>query len=214
MHSVHNFLLHTEIESIPLAEIGQWALTAYKEGFEHILDENNWDSPLYAVTSRGDVVEVFGHDPDARHASREATAVSIGSRWEWARKLATECVATDMRLFGVSDVSIRSPVDHRPPHGENELLRYTADELIGKICTHIPTRLSTAYTAACGRSPQPSIAGHERRALAAQYEAFMRCDTPPFTPTGYGMTPYTYRAHDLTYESEGGNVILFVDIHT
>lgn len=137
------------------------------------------------------------------------------NRWQAVWRFALQCVAVDFRLFGATPWTI----GNRGNAGNEKISELTFNELLSEIYRQIPSSLSELYSslqdnpASLGTIPDEfSTAEHDRRKRALMFEALRDSNHVPFTRWRI-VTPYEYRAFDLTLGEEP-NAILITDIHT
>jgi hypothetical protein len=172
-----------------------------------------------------------------RSLGKFAPSTLTSRRWDWAMRLGLDCVVCDLGVFELPRFDVQAllgepPKALRSEQGALALLELPASEeerlnalSFGDLLAHVHEtacqRLSTEYAhvhATQGRRRKPGdhdawLRDYRRRRLARGYEILRACEsTPPFTDDS-GVTPYEYRAFDLT-ETEVADAILITDIHT
>lgn len=207
-HSNYAFLLYFDAEvlmSTSKEKIERISKT-FEDRFGLRLDSNNWFAHLAAFFKDGTFCVWPGKEP-GRFAR-----VPKEKRWDEVMRYVIQCIAFDFNLYGT-----RAIENGGERNSENQqIYTATSERLVYDICRRIPKRLAKIYEALGEESDFPYdyawLEEASRRKTVLMYEAFRRSVHPPFTEW-LAVTPYEYRAFDLTYGMEA-NTILISDIHT
>jgi hypothetical protein len=182
----------------------------FSDRFDSRLDENNWFHHLAAFFKDGSYLMWPSSEPGV------FSEIPVESRWEAVRRYALQCVAVDFRLFGATPWTLG---DHGN-EGNRKIDEITFDDLLSEIYNQVPVSLSEQYSSLQGKPaclttiPGDSWAKeYDRRKLVLMFEALRNSDHVPFTKWSSVVSPYEYRAFDLTLGAEP-NAILITDIHT
>jgi hypothetical protein len=215
-HATYCFLINIsdpeatdqEIASDVVDTIAMWA--------ERHCDENNWYQEEAVVLANPDPARagrVVGFAPVPGYRNEMGARISLipqQDRWEWARLLSLQCVASNFELGGRSSYSF---LDDKP----EESFWNNFDDLKKQILDEMPPRLAALWARGAlendDNNRQNFLDAHHRNKWSREMGLFLgsiRWGTVPFATDG---TPYDYRAFDLTNGHEG-TAIVFVDIHT
>ena len=162
----------------------------------------------------GRALQLCGED-DWRGRSwlgEKLAAMPESERWEYARLLALQCAANDFELEGRPSFSLddKSP---DPDYFSN------FDALLAKVLELVPAKLSELWGkgALLHKTEEGErdnwMIRYRREKMSRHYSLLSRAVEYGHAPFADEGTPYDYRCFDLTRD-EGGNAILFVDIHT
>jgi hypothetical protein len=182
----------------------------FSHRFGSRLDENNWFHHRSIFFKDGTYLIWPNSSPGS------LVGIPDENRWQAVRRYALQCVAVDFRLFGAMIWTFGD----RGNAGNEKIDGLTFDDLLSEIYGQIPSSLSELYSSlqgkpAClGTIPDFSwiAAEYDRRKKVVMFEALRNSNHVPFTKWCI-VTPYEYRAFDLTLGEEP-NAILMTDIHT
>ena len=209
MHAIYTFLMELPIKRCA-KDLKQEAVSQFETQFVPLCDENNWYQEMALVTRTERVLQLCGNGDWRGRDSwySEIRKVDRGKRWNWAWKFALDCVSTEMELFDVPSIGIMPD----PNGGRKKMEEMSFDEVIRAIQEWIPKTLSRAYAEVKpGKKDKDRfLADYMRQKRSAVFEILNDCTKPPFASP---RSPYEYRAFTLC-ESEKGNAVMFVDIHT
>jgi hypothetical protein len=210
-HSCFSFLMALNADAF-LSDEGErreFIDSEFSDRFGSRLDENNWFHHLAVFFKDGSYLTWPDSEP------RRYADITEENRWQAVRRFALKCVAVDFRLFGASTWNFAD--SGNPGNAKIDVL--TFDDLLSGIYRQVPASLSKQYSSlqgkpAClGAMPGDSwMAEYDRRKRALMFEALRNSNHVPFTAWRI-VTPYEYRAFDLTLGEEP-NAILITDIHT
>jgi Ni/Co efflux regulator RcnB len=219
-HASYLFLCKLHL-SEPEDEIVLGAEGEFDEWAEHATDENNWSQHEALVLRDGRVLAMC---PEGDWRGREElqqgllTEMAQDKRWDWAMRHALDCVVTDLGVFELQKIALFEPTPDEKKE-EARLDAMTFADLLAHTHETACKRLSAEYEWARGQPRRPElrdkdwIRDYRRRKLSRGYEILRGCHTQPFTDDGV-VTPYEYRAFDLTGSKDEYNAILITDIHT
>lgn len=181
----------------------------FSERFGSRLDENNWFHHLAVFFKDGRYLMWPNSEPGS------FAELSSGDRWQAVRRYALQCVAVDFRLFGATPWTLGDTGNE----GNEKIDALTFENLLAEIYRQVPVLLSEQYSSLIGKPewsatiPDESwMTEYDRRKMALMFEAVRNSNHVPFTRWSV-VTPYEYRAFDLTLGEEP-NAILITDIHT
>ena len=182
----------------------------FSDRFNSRLDENNWFHHLAVFFRDGSYLTWPKSEPGV------FAEIPAEGRWEAVSRYALQCVAVDFRLFGAMTWTFG---DTENNDGNKKIDGLAFDDLLSEIYKQVPARLSEHYSslqgkpASLGTIPDESwMAEYDRRKMALMFEALRNSDHVPFTKWCV-VSPYEYRAFDLTLGEEP-NAVLITDIHT
>jgi hypothetical protein len=209
-HSNFSFLmaLHADAFLGDEDERREFIESEFADRFGSRLDGNNWVHHIAVFFKDGTYLTWPNSDPGS------FVDIPDGNRWQAVRRFALQCVAVDFRLFGATTWTFGGIGNA----GNEKIDQLASDELLSEIYRQVPSSLSEQYSSlqgkpAClGTIPDDSgMAEYDRRKKVVMFEALRNSNHVPFT-RGI-VTPYEYRAFDLTLGEEP-NAILITDIHT
>jgi len=181
----------------------------FSDKFESRLDENNWFQHLAVFFKDGSYLVWPNSDPG------NFAEISGKNRWQAVRRYALQCVAIDFRLFGAMNWTFGDSENE----GNQKIDGLTYDDLLSEIYNQVPASLSEQYCSLQGKPAWLGTIPHEswmreydRRKMVLMFEALRNSDHVPFTKWS-PISPYEYRAFDLTLGEEP-NAVLITDIHT
>lgn len=209
MHGIYTFLMQLP-PKLPAKALKKQALSEFEEQYVPLCDENNWYQEMALVTETGRVIQLCGAGDYRGRDSWHGVLKKIDrdKRWHWAWKFSLDCVATDMELFDVPFIGILPD----PKGGRKKIEQMSFGEVLEAIREWIPKVLSKAYAEVKPgeKDRDRFLTDYLRQKRAAIFEILNDCSKPPFA---WPRSPYEYRAFALC-ESEKGNAVMFVDIHT
>jgi hypothetical protein len=209
-HSNFSFLMALDADAFLNGEDDrrEFIESEFSHRFGSRLDQNNWVHHLAIFFKDGSYLIWPNSDPGG------FVDIPAESRWQAVRRFALQCVAVDFRLFGAMTWTF----DDKGNAGNEKIDGLTFDDLLSGIYGHVPSSLSELYSSlqgkpAClGTIPDDLwMAEYDRRKKVVMFESLRNSNHVPFTK-GI-VTPYEYRAFDLTLGEEP-NAILITDIHT
>jgi len=181
----------------------------FSDRFASRLDENNWFHHLAIFFKDGAYLTWPKSEPGI------FAEVSTESRWDAVRRYALQCVAVDFRLFGAMTWTFGDSGNE----GNQKIDKLPFDDLLSEIYKQVPSWLSEQYSSLQGKPAWlgtiPSEAWmteYDRRKMVLMCEALRNSNHVPFTKWGI-VSPYEYRAFDLTLGEEP-NAVLITDVHT
>ena len=181
----------------------------FSDRFGDRLDENNYFHHLAVFFKDGSYLIWPKSEPGG------FADVANENRWQAVHRYALQCVSVDFKLFG----AITWTFGDNENEGNKKIDGLTFDDLLSEIYTTVPASLSEKYStlqgkpAWMGNLPDESwMTEYDRRKMVLMFEALRNSDNVPFTKWGI-VTPYEYRAFDLT-RCEEPNAILITNIHT
>jgi hypothetical protein len=181
----------------------------FSDRFGSRLDENNWFHHR-SVFFKDGIYLIWPKSDSGSFAD-----IPGENRWHAVRRFALQCVAVDFRLFGATTWTFGD----KGNAGNEKIDGLTFDDLLSGIYGQVPSSLSEQYASlqgkpAClGTIPDDSwMAEYDRRKMVLMFESLRNSNHVPFT-VWHVVTPYEYRAFDLTMGEEP-NAILITDIHT
>ncbi|MGO9019611.1 MAG: hypothetical protein ACLQVJ_14805 [Syntrophobacteraceae bacterium] len=210
-HSNFSFLMALDADAFlgDEEERREFIADEFSERFGNRLDENNYFHHLAVFFKDGSYLLWPKSEPGG------FADVASENRYQAVRRYAFQCVAVDFRLFG----AIRWTFGDSENAGNQKIDAMTFDELLSEIYKQVPGSLSEQYSSLQGRPAWLStipgeswMTEHDRRKKVLMFEALRNSNHVPFT-TWCIVSPYEYRAFDLT-RSEEPNAILITDIHT
>jgi hypothetical protein len=182
----------------------------FSDRFESRLDENNWFHHLGNFFKDGSYLMWPKSEPGI------FAEIAAENRWQAVNRYALQCVAVDFRLFGATTWTLGDQGNE----GNTKIDDLSFDELLAEIYKQVPASLVEQYSSLHGKPawlgtlPDDSwMTEYERRKMVLMFEALRNSNHVPFTKWGVVITPYEYRAFDLTVGEEP-NAILITDIHT
>ena len=209
MHAIYTFLMQLPA-GLCARELKKKALSEFETQYVPHCDENNWYQAMALVTRAGRVIQLCGKGDWRGRDSWYSVIRRIDEekRWDWAWKLALDCVATDMELFDAPSLGILPD----KKGGRKRIERMSFDEVLAAIRDWMPKTLSRAYAEVKpgGKDGDLFLTNHLRQRRAALFEILNECAKPPLA---WPRSPYEYRAFALC-EPEKGNAVMLVDIHT
>jgi len=181
----------------------------FSDRFGSRLDENNYYHHLAVFFKDGSYLIWPKSEPGG------FADVANENRYQAVRRYALQCVSVDFKLFGAMTWTFGDSEND----GNKKIDGLTFDDLLSEIYNQVPATLSEQYSSLQGKptwlSTVPDESGmkeYERRKMVLMFEALRNCNHVPFTKWG-GVSPYEYRAFDLTLGEEP-NAILITDVHT
>jgi len=181
----------------------------FSDRFGNRLDENNYFHHLAVFFKDGSYLLWPKSEPGG------FADVANENRYQAVRRYALQCVAVDFRLFGAMTWTFGDIGNA----GNEKIDALTFDDLLSEIYNQVPAWLSGRYSSLQGSPAWPGtipdesgMKEYDRRKMVLMFEALRNSDHVPFTKWG-GVSPYEYRAFDLT-RCEEPNAILICDIHT
>lgn len=205
-HATYSFLLSIEEENDQdLIDAARSEMESYGENGH--LDDNNWYSEMALLMSDGRVFQMCEKDD---YRGRDSCYEWLmgkprEQRWEFMRRWVLGCVVNDMGLAGP-----RFGFGEPDPHPTDDM---TFDELLAYVRELAPKKISEGF--ATVRPPADpngyTAEWYDLKRMTRVYLAFTDCEEVPYGESD--LTPYDYRAFDLTRGGEP-NALLFVDIHT
>jgi hypothetical protein len=181
----------------------------FSDRFGSRLDGNNWIHHIAAFFKDGTYIAWPNSDLGS------FADIPGENRWQAVRRFALQCVAVDFRLFGAMPWIIGD----KGKAGNEKIDELTFEELLSEIYRQIPSSLSELYSSLQNKPAslgtilnEFSMAEYDRRKRVLMFEALRNSNHVPFTKWCI-VTPYEYRAFDLTLGEEP-NAILMTDIHT
>lgn len=209
MHAIYTFLMDLPIQRCA-KEVKRAALSQFELQYLPLCDENNWYQEMALVTRTERVLQLCGDGDWRGRDSWYSTIRKIerGKRWDWAWKFAIDCCATDAELFNTPSIGILPD----PNGGRKKIEEMSFDEVLQAMREWIPKTLARAYANVQpgGKNKDTFLDDCLRQKRSAIFEILNECKKPPFARP---RSPYEYQAFTLC-ESEKGNAIMFVDIHT
>jgi len=212
MHAMYSFLMKMPIRA-GAKELKAAATSQFETDYAPLCDENNWYQETALITQSGRVIQLCGNgDWRGRDSWYGAIRkVKPQKRWDWAWKFALATIATEMELFDAPSLGILPD----PKGGRKKIEQMSFDDLLKAIREWTPRVLSCAYaTIQFGKKRKKDsdlfLADCRRQKRASVFEILNECSKPPFASP---RNPYEYRAYTLC-DSEKGNAVLLVDIHT
>ncbi len=221
-HASYLFLLKLHL-SEPEDEIVLGAEGEFDEWAEHATDENNWSQHEALVLRDGRVLPMCPADDwRGREELHDELLAKMdpAKRWDWAMRCALDCVVTDLGVFDLQKIALFEPTPDEKKESER-LDAMTFGDLLAHTHDSACKRLAADYEWARSHPRRPELRDakddwmrdYRRRKLSRGYEILRGCHTQPFTDDGV-VTPYEYRAFDLTGSKDEYNAILITDIHT
>jgi hypothetical protein len=182
----------------------------FSDRFRDRLDENNWFHHLAVFFKNGSYLMWPKSEPGI------FAEIPLENRWDAVRRYALQCVAVDFRLFGAMTWTLGDIGNE----GNKKIDGLTFDDLLMEIYRQVPASLSKQYSSLQGKPAWLStildeswMAEYDRRKMVLMFEALRNSNHVPFTKWSSVVSPYEYRAFDLTLGEEP-NAILITDIHT
>jgi hypothetical protein len=209
MHAIYSFLMELPIRA-GAKELKESATSQFETQYVPLCDENNWYQEAALVTKSGRVIQLCEKGDWRGRDSWYGVVRKIKpeKRWDWTWKFSLSAVATEMELFDVPSLGILPD----PAGGRKKIEQMSFDELLKAIQGWIPKTLSRAYAEVKpGKQDKDRfLTDYMRQKRAAVFEILNECPKPPWA---WPRSPYEYRAFTLC-ESEKGNAVMLVDIHT
>lgn len=210
-HSNFSFLMALDADAFlgDEDERREFIESEFSDRFGSRLDENNWFLHLAVFFKDGTYLLWPNSEPGT------FAELSSGDRWQAVHRYALQCVAVDFRLFDATTCALGDAGNE----GNKKIDELMFDDLVSEIFRQVPAWLSEQYSfligkpAWSGNLPKESwMTEYDRRKMAMMFEALRNSEHVPFTRWCV-VTPYEYRAFDLTLGEES-NAILITDIHT
>lgn len=199
-------------------EIREFADNLFLEWWKENCDENNYFYHLQITLKDNRVIPFENFErPDNADTSVD---------WDKARRYALECIAADMRLWGMSEINIPAPKGSALDLADKAAIKKMGDlsyqELHQALMTEPLKEIIEQFQKlqadpGISNPKEWSIEDHRRRNLVKAYEALRRCPRiRGFTEQLWHLSPSDYRAFDLCdlQGTKEPNAILIVDIHT
>lgn len=210
MHAIYSFLMDLPIKHCA-KDLKVEADSQFESQYVPLCDENNWFQETALITKTGRVIQLCGRGDWRGRDSWYGIIrkVEPAKRWDWAWKFSLSAVATELELFDAPSLGIAPD----PAGGRQKIQQMSFDGLLKAIREWIPKTLSRAYAEVKpGKQDKDRfLSDYLRQKRAAVFEILNDCPKKP--PFAWPRSPYEYRAFTLC-ESEKGNAVMFVDIHT
>ncbi|MGO9021809.1 MAG: hypothetical protein ACLQVJ_26020 [Syntrophobacteraceae bacterium] len=209
-HSNFSFLMALDADAFldDEDERREFIKSEFSDRFESRLDDNNWFHHLAAFFKDGSYLLWPKSEPGSFAENLDE------NRWQAVHRYALQCVAVDFRLFGAMTWTFGDIGNE----GNRKIDAMTFDDLLSEIYRQVPASLSKQFSSLQGKpaslskiSDESWMKEYDRRKMVLMFEALRNANHVPFTKSI--VTPYEYRAFDLTLGEEP-NAILITDIHT
>jgi hypothetical protein len=181
----------------------------FSDKFGNRLDENNYFHHVAVFFKDGSFLIWPKSEPGS------FADIPNETRYQAVRRYALQCLSVDFKLFGAMTWTFGDSGNA----GNKKIDGLTFDDLLSEIYNQVPASLSEQYCSLQGKPAWLGTIPHEswmteydRRKMVLMFEALRNSDHVPFTKWCI-VSPYEYRAFDLTLGEEP-NAVLITDIHT
>jgi hypothetical protein len=222
-----NYLFKLRVSGKTDEEIVQDAYEQLDAWADDFCTENNWYKTLLLVLKDGRMLSLLrasDGDEEGPEYMKEMveTWPDPEKRYKEFERHALECMVYELRVLNLPylNMGTLSPEEEA---AEEELERYSFEELVAKIHEVVPAQLAKLYADLVGKPVEHiqfgglTMPDWKRARLVESYEIFRESFDVPFDASGRG-NPSNYRAFDLRVtpldDEEEIEAIAIVEIHT